>query len=86
VTVTIKDVADRAGVSVTSASYAINGKGTISEATRKRVLIAAEELNYHPNAFARNLKKQRSGTIGVSSADSVAFFMRIFWMGFMQQS
>jgi LacI family transcriptional regulator len=65
VTVTIKDVADRAGVSVTSASYAINGKGTISEATRKRVLIAAEELNYHPNAFARNLKKQRSGTIGV---------------------
>jgi len=65
VTVTIKDVADRAGVSVTSASYAINGKGTISEATRKRVLNAAEELNYHPNAFARNLKRQRSGTIGV---------------------
>ena len=64
-TVTIKDVADRAGVSVTSASYAINGKGTISEATRKRVLNAAEELNYHPNAFARNLKRQRSGTIGV---------------------
>ena len=63
--VTIKDVADRAGVSVTSASYAINGKGTISEATRKRVLKAAEELNYHPNAFARNLKRQKSGTIGV---------------------
>jgi LacI family transcriptional regulator len=50
---------------VTSASYAINGKGTISEATRKRVLKAAEELNYHPNAFARNLKRQKSGTIGV---------------------
>ncbi len=64
-TVTIKDVADHAGVSVTSASYAINGKGTISEATRKRVLKAAEELNYHPNAFARNLKRQKSGTIGV---------------------
>ena len=63
--VTIKDVADHAGVSVTSASYAINGKGTISEATRKRVLKAAEELNYHPNAFARNLKRQKSGTIGV---------------------
>jgi len=65
VNVTIKDVADHAGVSVTSASYAINGKGTISEATRKRVLKAAEELNYHPNAFARNLKRQKSGTIGV---------------------
>jgi LacI family transcriptional regulator len=65
VNVTIKDVADHAGVSVTTASYAINGKGTISEATRKRVLRAAEELNYHPNAFARNLKRQKSGTIGV---------------------
>lgn len=64
-TVTIKDVALRAGVSVTSASYAINGKGTISQATRKRILEAAEELNYHPYAFARNLKSQKSGTIGV---------------------
>lgn len=63
--VTIKDVAKRAHVSVTSASYALNDTGSLSEETRKRVLAAAEELNYHPNAFARNLKKQKSHTIGV---------------------
>ncbi len=62
---TIKDVARRAGVSVTSASYALNNTGTISEETRQRVLKAAEELNYHPNAFARHLKARRSRTIGV---------------------
>jgi LacI family transcriptional regulator len=63
--ITIKDVAKRAKVSVTSASYALNSTGTISENTRKRVLEAAEELNYHPNAFARNLKKSKTHTIGV---------------------
>lgn len=63
--VTIKDVAKRAHVSITSASYALNKTGSISEATRQRVLEAAEELNYHPNAFARNLKKRKTHTIGV---------------------
>lgn len=63
--VTIKDVAKLANVSVTSTSYALNGTGTISKSTRKRVLEAAETLNYHPNAFARNLKNRRSYTIGV---------------------
>jgi len=62
---TIKDVAKLARVSITSTSYALNGTGTISEATRKRVLEAAEQLNFHPNAFARNLKTQSSRTIGV---------------------
>src|SRR5512139_126214 len=63
--VTIRDVARLAKVSITSASYALNSTGTISAATRQRVLEAAEALNYHPNAFARNLKKRRTRTIGV---------------------
>ncbi len=63
--ITIKDVAKHAKVSITSASYALNGNGTISAATRKRVLEAAAELNYHPNAFARHLKTRKTGTIGV---------------------
>jgi len=62
---TIRDVARRAGVSVTTASYTLNGIGNIGEATRKRVLQAAEELNYHPNAFARHLKQRKTQTIGV---------------------
>ncbi len=63
--VTIKDVAKHARVSIAAASYALNGTGTISEETRQRVLKAAEELNYHPNAFARHLKKRKTHTIGV---------------------
>lgn len=62
---TIRDVAKRAGVSITTASYALNETGSIGEATRKRVLEAAEELNYHPNAFARHLKHRKTQTIGV---------------------
>ncbi len=62
---TIKDVAKHARVSITSASYALNGNGTISEETRKRILDSAEKLNYHPNAFARNLKNSKTRTIGV---------------------
>lgn len=63
--ITIRDVARHAGVSITSASYALNGTGTISAETRKRVLESAEKVNYHPNAFARNLKNKRTYTIGV---------------------
>jgi len=63
--ITIKDVAKHANVSITSASYALNGTGTISAATRKRILEVAEQLNYHPNAFARNLKNRKTHTISV---------------------
>lgn len=62
---TIRDVAKHAGVSVTTASYVLNNTGNISQATRLRVLEAAEKLNYHPNAFARHLKKVKTRTIGV---------------------
>ncbi len=62
---TITDVARRAGVSIAAASYALNGTGTISEDTRRRVLEAAEELNYYPNASARNLKRGHTMTLGV---------------------
>ena len=62
---TLKDVAKHAGVSVTTVSYVLNDVGNISDDTRKRVLNAARELNYHPNAFARNLKKRKTHTIGV---------------------
>ncbi|MEP7355677.1 MAG: LacI family DNA-binding transcriptional regulator [Anaerolineales bacterium] len=62
---TIRDVAKLAKVSVTSASYGLNGNGTLSAVTRERVLAAAEALNYHPNAFARNLKNPKTQTIGV---------------------
>lgn len=62
---TLKDVAKHAGVSIAAASYALNNTGSLSDETRRRVRAAAQELNYHPNAFARRLKTSRIGTIGV---------------------
>lgn len=61
----LKDVARRAGVSVSTVSHVINGYDDISEATREKVLRAIRELNYHPNSIARNLLLQRSHTVGV---------------------
>lgn len=62
---TIKDVAKRAGVSISTASYALNNKPNVHPKTRAKVLKAAEELNYFPNAHAKNLKSRKSDNIGV---------------------
>ncbi|MFN6991859.1 MAG: LacI family DNA-binding transcriptional regulator [Fervidobacterium sp.] len=56
---TIKDVARKAGVSISTVSYVLNNKGKVSEATRQRVLQIAQELNYIPNTFAKWLKKKQ---------------------------
>jgi LacI family transcriptional regulator len=66
------DVAKRAGVSNTTASVVLNGKDErIPEATRGRVLAAAEELGYRPNSMARSLRLQRSMTVALVS-DEIA--------------
>ena len=62
---TIKDVAKLAGFAVSTVSYALNNSPKISEETRKKVVRAAKELNYRPSNAARNLKKQKSETIGL---------------------
>lgn len=63
---TIRDVAERAGVSNATVSNVINEKGKVSESTRKAVLEAIEALNYRPNASAQR-KLQSSGpkSIGI---------------------
>ncbi len=58
-----------AGVSVTTASKAINGRDRISEATRRRVLRAARQLSYSPNLIAKSLASGRSSIIGVLLRD-----------------
>lgn len=62
---TIKDVADRAGVSIATVSRVINGATVVSEKSRQRVLAAIEELDFKPSQIARNLVMQTSNTIGV---------------------
>ncbi len=66
----IKEVAERAGVSITTVSHALNGKGRISAETRRRVYEIAEALGYRPNATARNLAGGRTGLIGLCVSQS----------------
>ena len=62
---TIVDVAKKAGVSVSTVSYALSGVRRVSEKTRQRVLQAVEELNYHPNLLARGLVNKRTKIIAL---------------------
>lgn len=62
---TIKDVAKKAGVSVTTVSRVLNNRGYISEATRRKVYQAMEDLDYHPNEVARSLFRKKSNIIGL---------------------
>lgn len=63
--VTIREVAARAGVSVTTVSHALNGKGRIEPATVRRVQEAAARLGYQASQAARNLRTGRRGRIAV---------------------
>lgn len=61
------DVAAAAGVSLSTASLAFSGNKPVSEETRERVLAAASALGYAgPNPLARNLRRGRSGVVGVA--------------------
>lgn len=64
-TVTAQDVATRAGVSRAVVSRALSSNGSISPATREKVLKAAQELGYQVNFLAQGLNRQRSHLIGV---------------------
>lgn len=61
-------MAAAAGVSATTVSDALNGRGRVEAGTRARVLQAAEELGYRVNVHARMLRQGRSGILGVMSS------------------
>jgi LacI family transcriptional regulator len=68
--VSLRDVAARSGVSFQTASKVLNGRsGVVSASTRERILRAAAELGYVPNAMARGLVRQASVTVGVVADD-----------------
>jgi LacI family transcriptional regulator len=78
---TLKDVARLAGVSVSTASKALNGRKDVGEATRVRVVHAAEQLAFSPNALAKGLIAQRSGTVGLLTSDLEGRFSIPILMG-----
>ncbi len=77
----LKDIANKIGVSASLVSYVLNGKdkeNRVSEETATKIRKAAKELNYIPNLSARSLKTNKSHTIGLIVADiSNPFFSNL---------
>lgn len=67
--VSMKDIAQRCGVSVATVSKALNGQSDIGETTRQRICAAAEEMGYMTNSAARALKTNRTYNLGVLFVD-----------------
>jgi len=65
----IKEVAQKAGVSVSTVSRVINNSGYASEEAKKRVIDAVSQLNYNANFFAKNLKTRTTRTVGLVITD-----------------
>lgn len=79
---TIREVAELAGLSVTTVSLVLNGKGQrFADETRSKVRAASKRLGYHPDYFARGLVGQRGSSIGVVVPD----ILNPFFATFVQQ-
>lgn len=70
---TIKEISERANVSIATVSKVLNGKGGVSQATQDLILDLAKELGYRPNLYARSLKRGQSMTLGVITEDLTVF-------------
>jgi LacI family transcriptional regulator len=66
---TIADVAERAGVSISTAARVLSGRGYAAENTRRLVLEAAKELGYVPNQIARSLRTRQTNMVGLLIGD-----------------
>lgn len=80
---TIKDVAQKAGVSIATVSLVINNHKRISSDTKKKVQKAIKDLNYYPSRSARDLVSKKTGNIGFILTDdhflrTEPFYTRIF--------
>ncbi|RPI78315.1 MAG: LacI family transcriptional regulator [Chloroflexi bacterium] len=67
---TIREVAQKAGVSYATVSHVINNTRFVTPETRERVVNAMDTLNYRPNALAQSLRKGTTNTIGLILPDS----------------
>jgi LacI family transcriptional regulator len=77
----LKDIAARAGVSFQTASKVLNGGGNVKPETRERILVAARELGYVPNAVARGLIAQSTRTVGILADDLDDWVLAQFVVG-----
>ena len=84
--VTIRDVAKAAGVSVATVSYVLNNNGRVGRPTRRAVLAAVRRLDYVANLNARNLAKDASQTLGMIVSDIENPFFPEVIKGFEQRA
>src|ERR1700753_945044 len=73
--VTIYDLARRLNISIATVSRALKDDPVVSKKTRKRIAELAEEMGYRSNNFARNLRTQRTNTIGAIAPRLNSYFM-----------
>src|SRR5256885_12361613 len=84
--VTIKDVARLAGVSVATVSRVLNASAPVRDDTRDRVLQVTKELRFSPNSAARTLSRRRAGALGVILPDLYGEFFSELLRGIDQES
>jgi DNA-binding LacI/PurR family transcriptional regulator len=84
--VTIRDVARAAGVSVATVSYVLNNSGRVGRPTRRAVLSAVRSLDYVANLHARNLATDASQTLGMIVSDIENPFFPEVIKGFEQRA
>lgn len=85
--ITMKDIANKANVSIATVSYVLNrvNNQTIPDATRQHILQIAEELNYIPNLAARSLANRRTGLVGIllNQSQNTPYWKRQSYLAFV---
>ena len=71
--VTLKEIAERCSVSITTVSNILNGKSNVSQSTKDRVLQVIKETGYHPNYMARGLRASKTYSVGIIIDDLTEF-------------
>jgi len=83
VTVTIRDLAEKLQLSITTVSRALDGYQDVAKETRERVIRAAQEMGYEPSYAARQLRRKRSDSIGYILPTSSPQFSDPFYVDFL---
>ena len=71
--ITLKEIAEKCSVSITTVSNILNGKSNVSEKTKERVLEVIKETGYRPNYMARGLRASKTNSVGIIIDDLTEF-------------
>ncbi len=71
--ITLKEIAEKCSVSITTVSNILNGKSNVSQATKDRVLQVIKETGYRPNYMARGLRASKTNSVGIIIDDLTEF-------------